>query len=278
MLRVVTAGVATSLQDRGRPGYAASRRARVRARSTARRADLVNRLVGNPPDAAVLETAGGLVLEAIAAGRRRRLDDGRRAGARRRASTLAVDPAAGELWAYLAVRGGFAVEPVLGSRSWDSLSSSVRRPPRAGRRARAPGRTRAHRRRRPGTPPAGSGNRRDPGARRARAPTGSRRTPSTACSAPSWTVAADRHGSASASSGPAARPRRSASELPSEGLVTGAIQVPPDGQPVVMLADHPTTGGYPVIAVVDEGDLGRARPAPAGFGRALPALLTESAG
>jgi allophanate hydrolase subunit 2 len=44
-------------------------------------------------------------------------------------------------------------------------------------------------------------------------------------------------------------------ELPSEGMVEGAVQVPPDGQPIVMLADHPTTGGYPVIAVVDPGDL-----------------------
>jgi biotin-dependent carboxylase-like uncharacterized protein len=40
-------------------------------------------------------------------------------------------------------------------------------------------------------------------------------------------------------------------ELSSEGLVTGAIQVRPNGLPVVFLADHPTTGGYPVIAVVD---------------------------
>ena len=44
-------------------------------------------------------------------------------------------------------------------------------------------------------------------------------------------------------------------ELPSEGLVEGAVQVPPDGQPIVMLADHPTTGGYPVIAVVDPVDI-----------------------
>jgi allophanate hydrolase subunit 2 len=44
-------------------------------------------------------------------------------------------------------------------------------------------------------------------------------------------------------------------ELPSEGIVLGAVQVPPDGQPVVFLADHPTTGGYPVVAVVDETDL-----------------------
>ncbi|MEO7745533.1 MAG: allophanate hydrolase subunit 2 family protein, partial [Actinomycetota bacterium] len=44
-------------------------------------------------------------------------------------------------------------------------------------------------------------------------------------------------------------------ELESEGMVLGAVQVPPDGQPVVLLADHPTTGGYPVIGVVDPRDL-----------------------
>ncbi|HUY58474.1 MAG TPA: biotin-dependent carboxyltransferase family protein [Solirubrobacteraceae bacterium] len=40
----------------------------------------------------------------------------------------------------------------------------------------------------------------------------------------------------------------------SEGLVPGAIQVPADGQPILLLADHPTTGGYPVIAVVVTDD------------------------
>ncbi len=35
----------------------------------------------------------------------------------------------------------------------------------------------------------------------------------------------------------------------------GAIQVPPNGQPVLFLSDHPVTGGYPVIAVVDEADV-----------------------
>jgi len=44
-------------------------------------------------------------------------------------------------------------------------------------------------------------------------------------------------------------------ELPSEGMVLGAVQVPPDGRPVVLLADHPTTGGYPVVAVVEGADL-----------------------
>jgi allophanate hydrolase subunit 2 len=38
-------------------------------------------------------------------------------------------------------------------------------------------------------------------------------------------------------------------------MVLGAVQVPPDGRPVVFLADHPTTGGYPVIAVVRAADL-----------------------
>jgi biotin-dependent carboxylase-like uncharacterized protein len=57
--------------------------------------------------------------------------------------------------------------------------------------------------------------------------------------------------------------RRDHAELPPEAMLTGAIQVPPDGQPILFLPDHPTTGGYPVIAVVVEADLskaGQARP------------------
>jgi biotin-dependent carboxylase-like uncharacterized protein len=49
-----------------------------------------------------------------------------------------------------------------------------------------------------------------------------------------------------------------ATELPSEGMVIGALQVPPSGRPILLLADHPVTGGYPVIAVVRTADLGRA--------------------
>jgi KipI family sensor histidine kinase inhibitor len=59
--------------------------------------------------------------------------------------------------------------------------------------------------------------------------------------------------------GPAlARAGTSPGELPSEGMVTGAIQVPHDGQPILLLADHPVTGGYPVIAVVHSADVDRA--------------------
>jgi allophanate hydrolase subunit 2 len=46
-----------------------------------------------------------------------------------------------------------------------------------------------------------------------------------------------------------------AAELRSEGLVPGALQVPPDGRPILLLADHPVTGGYPVVAVVHSEDL-----------------------
>jgi allophanate hydrolase subunit 2 len=52
-----------------------------------------------------------------------------------------------------------------------------------------------------------------------------------------------------------------AGELPSEGLVLGAVQVLANGQPLIFLADHPTTGGYPVIGVLDDvTPLAQARP------------------
>jgi biotin-dependent carboxylase-like uncharacterized protein len=47
-------------------------------------------------------------------------------------------------------------------------------------------------------------------------------------------------------------------ELPSEPMVSGAVQVPPGGEPVVFLADHPVTGGYPVVAVLTRPDVDRA--------------------
>lgn len=48
---------------------------------------------------------------------------------------------------------------------------------------------------------------------------------------------------------------RAVRKLATEATVAGALQVPPDGQPILFLADHPVTGGYPVIAVVHPGDL-----------------------
>ena len=53
----------------------------------------------------------------------------------------------------------------------------------------------------------------------------------------------------------AALKHRNKSELISEGMTMGAIQVPSNGQPIVMMADSPTTGGYPKIGTVVSADL-----------------------
>jgi KipI family sensor histidine kinase inhibitor len=73
----------------------------------------------------------------------------------------------------------------------------------------------------------------------------------------------------------------SAGELDSQGVVTGAVQIPPDGQPVILMTDHATLGGYPVVAVVaavDHAVLGQCAPGttvvlvPCGYGEAGEAL------
>lgn len=84
---------------------------------------------------------------------------------------------------------------------------------------------------------------------------------STLC-ASSYTVTATSRVGVRLGGSPLARVRTD--ELASEGLVEGAVQVPPDGLPIVMLADHPTTGGYPVIAVVDPADVHHAAQAAVG--------------
>ena len=43
--------------------------------------------------------------------------------------------------------------------------------------------------------------------------------------------------------------------IPSTGMVTGAIQLPPDGHPIVLMPDHATVGGYPVAGCVISADL-----------------------
>ncbi len=56
-------------------------------------------------------------------------------------------------------------------------------------------------------------------------------------------------------SGPVLRPRAPV-DAPSVPMVMGAVQVPPDGAPIVLGPDHPVTGGYPVLAVVARAALG----------------------
>lgn len=154
---------------------------------------------------------------------------------------------------YLAVRGGVAVAPVLGSRSTDTLSSLGPLPLRGGvvipvgaeqigevwyRDGSSAEPTKTQ----PAVLPVTLGPRDD------------LFSPATVerFFASTWTVQteADRVGlrlSGSAGS----LPVEDVAELPSEGMATGSIQVPPSGNPILFLNDHPVTGGYPVIGVVE---------------------------
>lgn len=264
-LVVVRAGALTTVQDLGRPGYAHLGVPRSGALDPPAAA-LVNRLVGNGPDAAVLETTlNGCALRprsavtVAVAGAPCPL----RVGGRPVAWGAPVVVAAGEVLevgaaergvrAYVGVCGGIAVEPVLGSRSTDLLSGLGPAPLADGAvlplgRPSAP-HARVDVAPQPG-PPAElvlrvtSGPRDDwftPGALRD-------------LTARTFRVSSASNRIGLRTEGPALE-RARPGELPSEGMVLGAVQVPPNGRPVVFLADHPTTGGYPVIAVVRADDL-----------------------
>lgn len=247
-IRVVTTGRATTIQDHGRVGFAHLGVPRAGAVDAAA-ADLANRLVGNALGSAVFETNGGLLIEALrplvvatsAGGHRTTMAVGER---------LVVEPAEHQMWAYLAVRGGLDVEVVLGSRSHDTLSGlgpppiddGVELPVDADPGTDLPADHAPVRRR---TDPI----RLWPGPRLDRIPDSM-----TMLTTRPWTVSASvsRVG-VRLGAGPFVAVGDD--RLASEGLVPGAIQITPSGEPIIMLANHPTTGGYPVVAVVDPRDL-----------------------
>ena len=268
MLTVLASGPLATVQDRGRVGFAAIGVPRSGAADAAA-AGLANRLVGNDDAAAVLEvTAGGLrirtertVLVAVTGAVAVVTVDGRPAPfgapltlAPGAVLALGVPPVG--LRTYVAVRGGIDVPPVLGSRSTDTLSGLGPAPLAPGDRlpvgdlaGEEPFVDVA-----PVRPPSSApvlrvlpGPRRDwldPAAW-------------SALTTELWTVTADSNRVGLRLAGPELTRTRT-DELPSEGLVPGAVQVPPDGAPVLFLADHPVTGGYPVLAVVTTADLGAA--------------------
>jgi biotin-dependent carboxylase-like uncharacterized protein len=241
-------GLHTTVQDLGRPGWAHLGVPRAGAVDVAalRRA---NRLVGNAPGAAALElTAVGPVLRFEADATVAVADRALFAPA---GTVLDTGPVAPGLRAYLAVRGGLAVEPVLGSRSTCALSGLGPPPLLAGDRL-----------------PVGRDVRGEPrpvevpelpSAPVLRLLPGPREDALTADGwrallGSTWTVLPDSDRVGLRLDGPRLARRRSG-ELLSEGLVPGALQVPPDGRPVLFLAGAPTTGGYPVVAVAREADL-----------------------
>jgi biotin-dependent carboxylase-like uncharacterized protein len=274
-LSVVRAGALTTVQDRGRPGHAHLGVPRSGALDGPAAA-LANRLVGNLPEAAVLETTlDGCALRprstltvAVTGAPCRVTVDGRPAawGAPVRVpagALLTVGRAVLGLRSYVAVSGGVAVEPVLGSRSTDLLSGLGPAPLSDG--AVLPLGTPQPLHTRVDTAPQPA----PPDELVLRVALGPRQDWFTPQAVRAFTSRTFRVSSASnriglRTEGPTLE-RAFAGELPSEGMVLGAVQVPPDGRPVVFLADHPTTGGYPVIGVVREQDLAAAAQAVPGI-------------
>lgn len=268
-LTVLEPGPLTTVQDLGRPGLAHLGVPRSGAVDTASAA-AANRLVGNDPAAAFLETtAGGCTLRfgravtvAVTGAPCLVTVDG--VGAPHGLPvTLAagcglhLGPATAGVRSYLAVAGGIDAPTVLGSRSSDLLGGLGPAPLRAGD-VLALG------------PPAGAGPAATDVPVLARVPgpdgvvVGVSPGPRVDWFTPDawevllsagWTVAERTDRTALGLDGPLLA-RAVTGELPSEGLVLGAVQVPTAGPPLVFLADHPVTGGYPVIAVVAAADIG----------------------
>ncbi len=285
VFEVIAPGLLTTVQDAGRPGH------RDEGVPLAGACDPVslavaNRLVGNDPDAAVLECTllgpellvlrdvavalAGADLGATAQPSGRRLAPGQahRLVAGERLSMPGSGDARG-CRAYLAVVGGFDVPVVLGSRSTSLVGGFGGLDGRAlqtGDRLAAAG--------------AGAGASGEVGTGRSRlllphpdAPVRVLPAPALAISgdtsaalealcATTWGVspASDRRGLRLV--GPPINPAP-ASDGGSHGVIPGTIQLTPDGTPMVLLPDAGTTGGYPVIAVIIRADLdiaGQARP------------------
>ena len=296
--RVIASGPMATLQDRGRAGLA---HLGVGPSGVADRGagQLANSLVGNDPDAAMIEsTLGGLRLRAVGTqlvavtgavvpltvtgadgsadpigmATAHPLPDG--------ADLRLGNPRTG-LRTYVAVAGGFAGRQVLGSRSTDLLSGIGPAPLRRGDEigVAATGRGSSTGRRNPdaaAVPPTD-----DAGPVGPVAPVGSDPADSGGADVtvlPVWpgpddswfapdeldalagtvrTVSARSNRVGLRLDGPGVARARDG-EFPTAGLVRGAIQVPPSGELVVFLADHPVTGGYPVVGVLTDAAIDRA--------------------
>jgi KipI family sensor histidine kinase inhibitor len=292
-IEVIKPGPLATVQDLGRPGFGHLGVPHSGAADPPS-LRLANRLAGNPDGAAVLElTLGRAALrfldpawvavagapvavtlhgpDAAAGGPGRTMPHGAGFSVPAGGVVRVGAPGVG-LRTYLAVRGGIDVPPVLGSRSADLRSGLGPAPLRSGDvlpvgPAASPP---------PGEPGPGEPMPGEPGPGHgpdAALPVAGQPTELRVIPGPrdDWfapgaldmlcgstytvTPASDRTGLRL--DGPAL-PSGHNGELPSEGVVTGSLQVPPGGRPILLLADHPVTGGYPVIAVVVSADIGLA--------------------
>ncbi|MYR06582.1 5-oxoprolinase/urea amidolyase family protein [Gordonia sp. SID5947] len=273
-LTVVDPGPLSTVQDLGRAGYA---HLGVPGSGGADRSSLAlaNRLVGNPESAAVIETTlgrlrirahGTLVIAVTGAWTAVRVDDAPVGSAvavpLSDGAELIVDTPTRGCRNYVAVRGGIDVTPVLGSRSTDTLSGLGPAPLAADielpiGRATDPW---------PAISAAPIDNDEpdvvaleiSDGPRREHVEEPAHLTRGT------WEVSPDsnrvgvRLDRPDDSDDPLVTHRADVPELASEGIPHGAVQVPPSGRPVIFLADHPVTGGYPVVAVLTPTAIDRA--------------------
>jgi KipI family sensor histidine kinase inhibitor len=273
-VEIIAPGLQTTVQDLGRTGYA---RFGVPSAGTmdAFAARAANRLVGNSDGAAVLEItlAGptlrlpsyGAVFAVTGADLSPQLDGNDVPGW----TTCVAPPGAAlkfgkrraGLRAYLAVAGGFVVPPVLGSASTylrGPFGGHEGRALQAGDRllARHPPAGAERLAGRALTPAARPPYDREPVVRVVLGPHAERFTGEAVAAllGSTYTVgpASDRMGYRL--QGPALA-RHEPADILSQGLPLGGVQVPGDGQPIILLADHQTTGGYPLIATVIRADL-----------------------
>lgn len=283
VLKVRSTGLMTVFQDLGRHGQAGQG---VSASGAMDQAALktANRLVGNASNLPALETVGGgLTLQSMGdnvvavtgaeAAITITASNGQRWNAPRYSAIALADgdtlsigqPSAGAR-CYVAVRGGYQVAPVLGSASTDTLANVGPQALQVGQLlpvhaalhavvsdAALP----------PAALPAAEGEvvldvelgpRTDWFTPEAVALLASQR----------WQVTPQSNRVGLRLAGEVALSRAITSELPSEGTPLGAIQVPASGQPVLFLADHPLTGGYPVIGCVAPHHLDLAGQIPVG--------------
>jgi biotin-dependent carboxylase-like uncharacterized protein len=266
-LRVHATGPLALVQDLGRHGLSGVGVGRSGAADRGALRQL-NRALANPDDAAAVEvTFGGLEVEVLDEGLWCCVTgapcavrvDGREVGSHavfyaEPGARLVLDRPAAGLRSYLGVRGGVAADEVLGSRASDVLSGLGPAPLAAG-----------------DVLPVGTPGKRFPEVdsvtapdlvgevvlRAVRGPRDGWVEDVDALVASTWSVTERSNRVGMRLGGQTLHPARD-QQLPSEGAWRGAVQVPPSGEPVLFLADHPVTGGYPVVAVVVDADVDRA--------------------
>lgn len=283
-LRVIHAGLFSTVQDEGR--NAANMGVSESGAMDRFSFHLANELVGNPETTPVIEITGGnfifiaegdLVVAVTGAPVRVNIHSGdtpdtaivdvlrQEAVVLRDGETLTVSSPSSGLRNYLAVQGGIAVSQVMGSASTDTMSQLGPAVLRDGARLAI------------GTRSLGIVS---PGLPWPKMPRAGRITELAVSLGPRddwftrhgletlfrqvWKVSPQSNRVGLRLQGTKALERSTDDELPSEGTVPGAIQVPSSGQPVIFMRDHPVTGGYPVIAVLDPEAVDTAAQMPAG--------------